>query len=90
MLDNQSTNLSATSFMVQPTSYIDSVMDLELSLPACQKADISAIWMFEHLFELSATVEGSLFFEDGCSTSRLMLCYSPTKRRRVYPRSAEV
>ena len=59
--------------MVQRTAYIERVMDPELSLPACQKADNNAMWMLENLLDLSGTAEESSFFEDGCLTSQLML-----------------
>ena len=53
MPDKQSANLIATSSMVQLTSCIERVTDPELSLPACQWADISTMWMLERLLELS-------------------------------------
>ena len=43
MPDKPSANLIATGSMVQRTAYIERVMDPELSLPACQKADNSAM-----------------------------------------------
>ena len=48
-------------------------MDPELSLPACQKADGSAMWMLKSLLYIPGTAEESSFFEDGCPTSRLTL-----------------
>ena len=39
--DKQLVNLIATSSMVQRTSYIERIMDPELSLPACQRTDTS-------------------------------------------------
>ena len=47
MPDKQSANLIATGSMVQHTSYLESVMDPELSLAACKKADGHALWMLE-------------------------------------------
>ena len=57
----------------QLTSYIDRVMDPELSLPACQRADTSAMWVRERPLELPGTADESSFFEDGCPANRLML-----------------
>lgn len=34
--------------------------------PACRRADITLLWMFQHLVELSGTAEDSGFFEKGC------------------------
>ena len=48
-------------------------MDPELSLPAYQKADSSAIWTLESLLDIPGTAEESSFFEDGCPTSGLTL-----------------
>ncbi|CAN0328772.1 unnamed protein product, partial [Scytosiphon promiscuus] len=59
MPDKQSANLIATSSMVQRTSYIERVMDPELSLPACQRADTSAMWMLERLLEIPGTADES-------------------------------
>ena len=73
MPDKQSANLIATGSMVQRTAYIERVVDPELSRPACQKADNSAMWMLENLLDLWGTAEESSFFEDGCPTSQLML-----------------
>ena len=63
--DKQSASLIATGSMVQRTAYIERVMDPELSLPACQKTDSSAIWMLESLLDIPGTAEESSFFEDG-------------------------
>ena len=52
-----SANLIATGSIVQPTAYIERVMDPELSLPACQMADNSAMWMLENLLDLPGTAE---------------------------------
>ena len=52
---------------------MERVIDAELSLPACQKADSSAMWMLESLLDVPGKAEESLFFEDGCPTSQLML-----------------
>ena len=71
--DTQSANLIATGFMVQRTAYIERVMDPELSLPACQKADNSAMCMLENLLDLPGIAEESSFFEGGCPTSQLTL-----------------
>ena len=71
MPDKQSTNLIATGPMVQRTSCIERVIDPGLSLPACQKADNSAMWMLENLLALPSTAEESSFFEGGCPTSQL-------------------
>ena len=49
------------------------MIDPELSLPACQTVDNSAMWMLENLLDLPGTEKGSLFFEDGCPTSQLTL-----------------
>ena len=56
---------------MQWTSYIERVMDPELSLPACQQADTSAMWMLERLLELPGTADESSFFEDRCPAKRL-------------------
>ena len=71
--DKQYANLIATGSMVQRTAYIERVMDPELSLPAFQKADSSAMWMLESLLDIPGTAEESSFFEDGCPTSGLTL-----------------
>ena len=73
MPDKQSANLIVTSPMVHRTSYIERVMDPELSLPACQRADTSAMWMLERLLELPGTADESSVFEDGCPAKRLTL-----------------
>ena len=73
MPDKASANLVATNSTAQRTSYIELVMDPELSLPACQQADTSAMWMLEHLLELPGTADESSFFEDGCPANRLTL-----------------
>ena len=52
MPDEQSANLVATGSMVQRTTGIERVMDPELSLPACQKAGNSPMWMLESLLDL--------------------------------------
>ena len=57
----------------QLTSYIDRVMDPELSLPACQRADTSAMWVRERPLELPGTADESSFFEDGCPANRKTL-----------------
>ena len=49
MPDNQLVNIIATGSMVQRTSHLERVMDSELSLAACQKADGNALWMLEKL-----------------------------------------
>ena len=59
--------------MVQLTSCIERVTDPELSLPACQWADISTMWMLERLLELPGTAGESPFFEDVCPANRLTL-----------------
>ena len=69
----QSASLIATGSMVHRTAYIERVMDPELSLPACQKVDNSAMWMLENLLDLTRTAEESTFFEDVSLTSQLML-----------------
>lgn len=53
MPDNQSGILIATGSIVQRTSYFERVMDLELTLPVCQKVDNSAIWMLKKTCLLS-------------------------------------
>ena len=73
MPDKQSANLIATSSMVQRTSYMVRVVDPELSLPACQSEDTSAMWELERLLELPGTAGESSFFEDGCPANRLTL-----------------
>ena len=73
MPDKQSANLIATGSMVQRKAYIERAMDPELSLPAYQKADSSAIWTLESLLDIPGTAEESSIFEDGCLTSRLTL-----------------
>ena len=57
--------------MMQRTSYIERVMDPELSLPAYQWADTIAMWMLERLLELPGTADESSFFEDRCPAKRL-------------------
>ena len=69
--------------MVQRTAYIERVMDPELSMPACQKEDNSAMWILETLLDLSGKAEESSFFEDGCPTSQLMLL--PHQRAQASP-----
>ena len=73
MPDKQSANLIATGSMVQRTAYIERVMDPEFSLPTCQKADKSAMWILENMLDLPGTAEESSFFEGGCPTSQLTL-----------------
>ena len=71
MPDKQSANLIATGSMVQRTSYLERVMDPELSLAACQKADGNALWMLEKLLDLRGAAEESSFFADGCPTKHV-------------------
>ena len=71
--DKQSANHIATSSMVKRTSYIERVVDPELSLPACQRADTRAMWMLKRLLELPGTADESSFFEDRCPANRLTL-----------------
>eukprot|EP00904_Undaria_pinnatifida_P003430 jgi/Undpi1/13088/HiC_scaffold_8.g02750.m1 len=73
MPDKQSANLIATGSMVQWTSYRERVMDPELSLAACKKADGNALWMLEKLLDLPGAAEESSFFADGCPTNMLTL-----------------
>ena len=72
MPDKQSANLIATGSMVQWTSYRERVMNPELSLAACQKADRNTLWMLEKLLDLPGAAEGSSFV-DGCPTNMLNL-----------------
>ena len=55
--------------------HIERVMDPEVSLPLCQRADTSsAMWMLERLLELPGTAaDESSFFEDGCPANQLTL-----------------
>ena len=78
MPDKQSANLIATSSMVQRTSYVQRVMDPEQSLPACQRADTSAMRTLERLLELPGTADESSFFEDGCPAVRKPRATCPT------------
>ena len=48
-------------------------MDQELSLPSCQKADHSAMWILQNLLHLPEIAEESSLFEHGCPTSQMML-----------------
>ena len=73
MPDKQSANLIATGSMVQRTPYLARVMDPELSLAACKKADSNALWMLEKLLDLPGAAEESSFFADGCPTNMLTL-----------------
>ena len=73
MPDKQSTSLIATGSMVQRTSYLERVMDPELSLAACQETDGNALWMLEKLLDLPGAAEESPFFADGCPTNMLTL-----------------
>ena len=56
MPNKQSANLIATGSVVQRTSYLERVMDPELLLAACKKADGNALWM---LGEISRSPGGS-------------------------------
>ena len=73
MPDKQAANLIATGSMVQLTAYVERVMDPNLSLPACRRADNGAMWMVENLLEFPGTAEVSSFFEEGCMAERLTL-----------------
>ena len=73
MPDKQSANLIDTGSMVRRTSYLERVMDPELSLAACKKADGNALWMLEKLLDLPGGAEESSFFADGCPTNVLNL-----------------
>ena len=59
--------------MVQRASYLERVMDPELSLAACQKADGNALWMLEKLLDLPGAAKEPSFFADGCPTNMLTL-----------------
>ena len=77
MPDKQAANLMATGSMVQRTSYIERVMDPELSLPACLKIDGNAMWMLEKLHDLPGA-------------QQISWSCSPTNRRRQdWPRRPE-
>ena len=65
MPDKQSANLIATGSMVQRIAHIERMMYPELPLPACQKADSSAVWMLKSLLDIPGTAEESSFFEHG-------------------------
>ena len=73
MPDKQSANLIVTGSMVQRTSHLERVMDLELSLAASQKANGNALWILEKQLGLPEAVEESSFFADGCRTKMLTL-----------------
>ena len=73
MPNKQSAKLVSTGSMVQRTSYFERVMDPELSLAACQKADGDALWMLEKLLDLPGAAGESSFFADGCPTNMLTL-----------------
>ena len=81
MPDKQPAYLIATGFMIQRTSYLECVMDPELSLAACKKADGNALWTLEKLLDLAGAAEKSSFFADekssffadGCPTNMLTL-----------------
>ena len=59
--------------MVQRTSYLERVMDPELSLAACPKADGNALWVLEKPLDPPGAAEESSFFADGCPTNMLTL-----------------
>ena len=73
MPEKQSASLIATGSMVQRTSYLKRVMDPELSLAACKKADGNSLWMLEKLLDFPGTAGESSFFADGCPTIMLTL-----------------
>ena len=73
MPDEQSVNLIATGSVVQRTSYLERVMDPELSLAACKIADGNTWWMMETLLNFSGAAEEPSFFADGCPTNMLTL-----------------
>ena len=73
MPDKQSANLIVTGSMVQRISYLERVMGPELSLAECKKADDSALWMLEKIFDLPGAAEESSLFADGCPTNMLTL-----------------
>ena len=73
MPDKQSANLIAAVSMLQRTSYLERVMEPELSLATCKKADGNALWMLEKLLDFPGAAEESSFFADGCPTNVLTL-----------------
>ena len=73
MPDKQSVNLIANGSMVQRTSYLERVIDPELSLAACQKADHNALGMLEKLLDFPGAAEESSFFADACPANMLTL-----------------
>ena len=81
MPDKQSDHLLATDSMVQLTTWIERMMDPELSLSACHKEDDSAMGMLENLRDLARIEEECLFFEDGSARSRL--AFLPYQRGKV-------
>ena len=88
MPDKQSANLIATGSMVQRTAYIERVMDPELSLPACQKADNSAMRMLETCLISRGQQKNRRSSRTGAR--RVKLCCCPTNaRRRACPRRLE-
>ena len=73
MPDKQSANLIATGSMVQRISNLERVMEPELSLAACKKADGNALWILEKFLDLPGAAEESSFLADGCPTDMLTL-----------------
>ena len=73
MPDKHSANLIATGAMVTRTPYLERVMDPELTLAACKKADGNALWMLEKWLDLPGAAEESSFFADECPTKMLTL-----------------
>ena len=65
MADKQSANLIATDSMVHRTSYLERLMDPELSLAACRKAGGNALWILEKLLDLPRAAENRRFSRTG-------------------------
>ena len=84
-------NLIATGPMVQRTAYTERVMDPELSLPACQKAETARCEsMLEIPLDLPGTAEESSFFEGGCPTNQLTLLPHQQVQASLSTRAGEV
>ena len=76
--DKQAANLIATGFMVQRTAYVKRVVDPNLPLPACRRADNGAMWMIENIFKLPGTAEESSYLRGGVHGGMAHTAASPT------------
>ena len=75
MPDKQAVALNVVESLGQKTGYLERVLDTELSLKGCTRADTGAKWTYENIVELPGAAEAQSFSQEGC----------PDERRAIQP-----